>query len=352
MCGHDIRPSQSSELAHESHACQDASHISEARDNARHRIVGMNLVLQIDEALVVRCNERFKHLAQRHNAFSYRDLALFALEVREVLHVHVEQSRSYFVDRLDHICASADCMSHIDAATDARIHRLNCLQHIQGRMPQLVLGAMIVNRDADVVLLYEFLNSRERFRSRVPGDNNSDAGSLAVFELGADVCILIFREIDGASSVKLDARRRIVCKRCRLLLRIHWQMVFDVLHIQGKHIELLHEADHLRAAEVAERVAGQAQTNRCCFFSGRMCVSNCYYVPRHRECRSDERTGANETATGETVFTRHVVPNRSRTRGPTSSSLPDHSGSVRLLCRDVIRAGLPTRCWKVAAWSQ
>ena len=44
-------------------------------------------------------------------------------------------------------------------------------------------------------------------------------------------------------------------ERRRLLLRIHWEMVFDVLRIQREDIELLHESDHLRAVKVAERIA-------------------------------------------------------------------------------------------------
>src|SRR5580658_2915465 len=117
----------SSALARESHAGQDASHISEAGDHARHRIVGMNLILQIDEALVLDRDERFKHLQHWHDAVSHRDLALFALEVREVLHVHVEQPRAHFVDCLNHIGAGTNRMPHIDTAADAWIHTLHGL---------------------------------------------------------------------------------------------------------------------------------------------------------------------------------------------------------------------------------
>src|SRR5580704_4244840 len=77
-------------LARESHARQEASHIGEAGDHARHRIVGMNLILQIDEALVFCCDEGFKHLPHWHDAVSHSDLAIFALEVREILQVYVE----------------------------------------------------------------------------------------------------------------------------------------------------------------------------------------------------------------------------------------------------------------------
>src|ERR1017187_9737832 len=73
-----------------SHACQDASHVDKTADNTRHRIIGMDLVLQIDEASVIRRDERFEHLPHRHDAVSHCNLTLLALEIREVLHVHVE----------------------------------------------------------------------------------------------------------------------------------------------------------------------------------------------------------------------------------------------------------------------
>src|SRR5437899_7866462 len=187
----------SSALARESHARQDASHISEAGDHARHRIVGMNLIFQIDEALVPCRDEGFKHLPHWHDAVSHCDLALFALEVRKVLHVYVKEPWACFVDRLNDIRAGADRMPDIDAAADARIHTLHGPQDIQWRMPQLVLGAVIVDRDPDVVFLYEFLDSRQSLRCRVARDNNADSRSLAVFELVADIRSFMFRELDG-----------------------------------------------------------------------------------------------------------------------------------------------------------
>src|SRR5580700_5963468 len=66
------------------HAGEDASHISEAGDNARHWVFGMDLVLQIDEAFVLRDEKGFEHLAHWHDAVSHRNLTFFTLEVREV----------------------------------------------------------------------------------------------------------------------------------------------------------------------------------------------------------------------------------------------------------------------------
>jgi len=104
-------------------------------------------------------------------------------------------------------------------------------QYIQWRRPQLIFRPVIVDRDADVVLLHELLNSRQSFRCRVSSYNNGNTRSLAVFELSPYVRIFIFREIDGSGSVKLDACRGIVRQRGCLLLCVHREMIFDVLRI-------------------------------------------------------------------------------------------------------------------------
>ena len=71
---------------------------------------------------------------------------------------------------------------------------------------------------------YSFTNFSMRGRvsgAGSPATMTADTCPLAVFELGPDVRIFIFREIDSSGSVKLDARRGIVGQRSRLLLRIH-----------------------------------------------------------------------------------------------------------------------------------
>src|SRR6266567_8604529 len=68
----------------------DASHERKAGNNAGHRIVGMNFVLQIHETLVAYGGKRFKNLLNRHDSFSHLHLALLALEVGDVLHVQVK----------------------------------------------------------------------------------------------------------------------------------------------------------------------------------------------------------------------------------------------------------------------
>src|SRR6266849_10967185 len=232
------RPPNASALPRVPQTLQDTSHISKAADNPRHRIVGMNLILQIDEALVSHRNKRFKHLPHRHAALSHRDLALFALKARQVLHVHVKQPRACFADRLNHVRAGTSRMPDVDATPHARIHTLYRLQYIQRRMPQLIFRPVIVDRETDIVLSYESLNSRQSLRRRVARDNDANTCPLAVFELAPDVRIFIFREINGSGSVKLDACCGIVRQCSRLLLRIRREMIFDILRIQREHIEL------------------------------------------------------------------------------------------------------------------
>src|SRR5580704_2697720 len=241
--------------------------MNKAAANAWHRIVGLNLILQIDETLVLCGDQGFKDLLYWHDAVSHRDLALFALEVRKVFHVYVKQPRACFADRLNHIGAGTSRMPDIDAASDARIHTLYGLQYVQRRMPQLIFRPMIVDSDTDIVLLYELFDSRQSFRCGVAGDDDGNTCPLAVIELIPDVRIFIFREIYGSGGMKPDARRGVIRQRSRLLLRIRREMIFDILGIQSKHIELLHKADHLRTTEVTERVAGQPQTNRRWFVS-------------------------------------------------------------------------------------
>ena len=114
------------------------------------------------------------------------------LKTRQVLHVHVEQPRSGFVNRLNHIRAGARCVTDIDAASHARVHILYCLQHIQRRGPQLIFRPMIVDGEPDVVFLHELFNAGKHCRSRAAGDDHGNAGPLAVFKLAANIIIIIF----------------------------------------------------------------------------------------------------------------------------------------------------------------
>src|SRR6266851_7886391 len=155
-----------------SHARQHAAHIRKAGDHTRHRIVGVNLILEVDKSLVVGRDEGLEDLAERHNSVTHGDLALFALEAGQVLHMHVVQPRPHLVDGLDHIDARTHRMPDVDAAADAGVVLLHPLQNVQRGVPQLVLRSMIMDRNADVVLLHELFDPRKGLRSRVSGDDD------------------------------------------------------------------------------------------------------------------------------------------------------------------------------------
>src|SRR5271165_1705571 len=81
-----MRASFASDRSRKPHACQDATHIGKAADHSRHRIVGMNLIFQIDEAPVLCRDEGFKHPSHRHDAVSDCDLlSLFSKLVRSFM---------------------------------------------------------------------------------------------------------------------------------------------------------------------------------------------------------------------------------------------------------------------------
>jgi hypothetical protein len=68
---------------------------------------------------------------------------------------------------------------------------LNYRQDIKWRMPEHVFRAVIVDGEANVVLLDEGFEARKLFERGVAGDDHTDAGALGVLEFGADVCVII-----------------------------------------------------------------------------------------------------------------------------------------------------------------
>src|SRR5271165_3395055 len=89
------------------HACQYAAHVGEALDDSGHGVVAVDFVFEIDVALVVDGNQCLEDGVDRHDAIANRDLALLAVEVGEVLHVHVEEARADLLDGGDHVGAGA-----------------------------------------------------------------------------------------------------------------------------------------------------------------------------------------------------------------------------------------------------
>src|SRR4029077_4664271 len=102
----------------------NASHIGKAAGHARHGIVRMNFILEINETPIPHGKKGFKDLPHRHDPFPHDDLTILALEISEVLHVHVKQAGACFADRPNHIRAGTSGMPDIDATPDAWIHVL------------------------------------------------------------------------------------------------------------------------------------------------------------------------------------------------------------------------------------
>src|SRR5579859_746252 len=174
--------------------------------------------------------------------------------------MNVKESRAGFSNRLHYVRAGTRRVPDVDATPDSRIHVLYRLQYVQRRMPQPILWPVIMDRDANVIFLYELFDSRQSSGRGVASDNHANSGSLRILELAANIRIFVIRKIDGSGGVQPDARRGIVRERSRLSRCLRWEMILHVLGIQRQHLELLHELNHRCPAEVTERIAGQAQS--------------------------------------------------------------------------------------------
>ena len=91
---------------------------------------------------------------------------------------------------------------------------------------------MVVDGEANIVLLHEFLNARQRGRLGIAGHNHVDACALRILELGADIVVFVLGKIHGAHGVQLDAVGGVVGHRLRFLRGIHGQMILRVLAVQ------------------------------------------------------------------------------------------------------------------------
>src|SRR3984957_14035683 len=85
-------------------------------------------------------------------------------------------------------------------------------------------------------------------------------------------------------------------------------MIFDVLRVQLRHIELLQEADHLRSSEITERVAREAQTQTRHVVCGWLPLRQGCETPRRSKRARGERTGTQKIATGEcALHNNHLI---------------------------------------------
>lgn len=215
-------------------------------------------------------DEGLEDIADGHDAFADRNLALFVLKAGEVFDVHVEESRSDGLDGMDRINAGAGTVADIDTAADARIHVFDGLQDIEGGMPELVFRAVVMDGEADVILADEFFDERKIAGGGVAGNDDRDAGAPGVFEFGMEVGFVIGSKADGASGVQRNGSSGVVGKSSRFTGRVPgWvegQMVFDIFCIERVDMELFHELDELGAGEIAEGITGEAE-----FHGGLLC---------------------------------------------------------------------------------
>src|SRR5205085_2193045 len=158
---------------------------------------------------------------------------------------------------------------------------------------------------------------------------------------------LVLRKIDRSRSVKLDGRRVVVRNRLGLRCRVHRKMVLNILRIEREYVELLHEANHLVAGEVAKRIAREPQMNRRRLSRRLRWLGEQRSGARRDACRRDKCTRLNEVPTrkilhersmarvflrmltqkseskDETERPRDAAPSPSHTRDPSTSSHED-----------------------------
>jgi len=145
------------------HAGEDAAHVGEAFDDAGHGVVGEDLVLKIDIAGVLDGDEGFEYLGDGHDARADGYLAVLGVGSGKVFHVHVEEAGAGFVDGVDYVGSGAHGVADVDAAAHAWIHALHCSEDGKRRGPDLVLRAVVVDGETDVIFLDELFDGREAF---------------------------------------------------------------------------------------------------------------------------------------------------------------------------------------------
>src|SRR3954465_5311194 len=110
---------------------RDAPHEGEGFPHTGHRILGLDLVLEIDIPLVTDGAELPENLGDGHLPFPYYALAVGRVEVAQILGVHVVDARSRSGNGADRVCARPYSMTEVDAQSHERIHPLDRLQRVE-----------------------------------------------------------------------------------------------------------------------------------------------------------------------------------------------------------------------------
>src|SRR5205823_13474876 len=195
-----------------------APHVGERLLHPRERIVRVDLVLEVDVAPVADRLQLLEDLGYRDGALAHDALTLLYFQVAQVLRVHVEEARPRVRDRLHLVGARAYGVPDVDAQPHASVHAADVLQGVVRGREVLVLGAVVVDGDRDVILPGEPLDARQDPRVRVDRDERH-AGALRVREVLLHVLVAVPLEGDHAAAHDLESGRFDLAPRRRQLLR-------------------------------------------------------------------------------------------------------------------------------------
>lgn len=118
-------------LLAEPHTGDNATHVGETLCDSRHGIVIVDLVFEVNVALVTDVDQGAEDCRNRHHAIAYGNLALLDLAFGEVLHVEIKETWSNLFDRCDRIGTRAHRMADIDTAADTGVHIFDCGKNVK-----------------------------------------------------------------------------------------------------------------------------------------------------------------------------------------------------------------------------
>src|SRR5947207_9160069 len=195
-----------------------AAHIGDRLLHARQRVVDVDLVLQVDVATVSDRLELFQDRGDGDGALADDALTPLRRQIAQVLGVHVEEPWARVRDRPHDVGAGAYGVTDIDAQPHPSIHAPDVLQGVVRGREVLVLGAVVVERDLDVVLLGEALDAGQQRRCGVRGDQRH-AGGPRVREVFLHSRIAVLVELAHYTADYLEPRGLDFPSRLRQLRR-------------------------------------------------------------------------------------------------------------------------------------
>src|SRR6266576_1094883 len=237
---------------------QRAAHIGERLFHPRQRVIDVDFVLQVDVAPVPAGFELLEDRGDGNRTLADDALTPLGRQIAQILDVHVEQPWARVRDRPYDVGAGADGVPDVDAQSHPAIQIAHVLQGVVRGREVLVLGPVVVERDADVVLLGEALNAREQRRGGVRRDERH-AGGPRVREVFLHVRIAVLVERDHSTAHDLQTRALDVASGRGQLFRRQLVRQVHGLEIAEGCAERLHHLDRLVAGKFSERVAGDAE---------------------------------------------------------------------------------------------